>query len=793
MILYHISEKDITGKTLKPRVPSNYMTKNGYEDDKTPRVSFSKSIDGCLMGLGGNIQDKKFYVYKASGDYKTKNITNRDVPDQSLTNEVWVTSDVTLEKIGRIVTTNAVDTPYEFVYGDNIKADLYKWNWKWVDKKTSINEANITKKIDIDFLVNIKEKDISKSLFMELFGEFDGHKIYKKVNTGEIDYGDDISNFFKESYIISDKDVILNLDKWKAEIGNNILFITGLSGSGKTTLAEKYEKEFNAHIFEIDGIEHNYDSSNMGILKKSIAKHTGYDKYASNNWLGLDINTKFKYIDDIFNTALQLMKDDHKTLYIVEGLQLYNFIPIETVRDKPLIIKGTSALTSLVRRIRRGSDNKNIIPEVVKAFPKLSRYYYENERDLKVYKKNVVKESSVINKSYTLNDIIDIREKDITKSLIMELFGTFDDKPKYNPYDLITIPPNKYGKGSKKNKNSFVTTIGLWMFNKYLIEEDLFPALGYINREIDGGTLKDFNVTLSYAILENLITLPQLKKYLMKQQHLMRFVAVLSPNHTMKMMKTSHALAKKKKKLLEDNKEALEKGDEVVSANIEKELLQDARDYLGDDPSMDMFNSKSTGSFENNFKNMFIMKGAVMNPDPNKGFDITTSNYIDGISKDEYATFANSLVGAGYAKAKNTAVGGHWAKLYTNAFQHVHLDPEGSDCKTDRFIEVELNNKNLSMYMYSFIIDKGKLVELNSKTRSKYAGKKVKMRYGSLCESKTGLCNACMGNLFYKLDTPDVGLLTIIIPNTIMLASMKKFHNQQIEIIDMDVGKCFGI
>lgn len=389
--------------------------------------------------------------------------------------------------------------------------------------------------------------------------------------------------------------------------------------------------------------------------------------------------------------------------------------------------------------------------------------------------------------------ILNITEKDINKNFIIDNFGTFDSKPRFSPTDIITIPKGYYGSDKKKNKNEFKTTVGLWVFNKFFIEEDLFDVLGYINYTLDGGSIRKINEKLSYAILEGKITLKELKTFISKQEYIMRFVSVLSPNHSMKMLKTSKHIEKRKNQLLKQHKEELENGNEIISAQIEKELLDMASDYLKDDPSMDMYNSKSRGSFTNNFKNMFIMRGAIMNPDPTKGFDIATSNYIDGIKKEEYATMANSLVGGAYAKAKNTEVGGKMAKLYLGAFQHLTLDDKGSDCGTKKYIEVDLTKDNIGMYMYSFIIENGKLVELNSDNSDRYINKKVKMRFSSLCESKTGFCNACVGNLYYRLDIKNIGLTSTKIPNKVMTLSMKRFHNAQIEITDMDAMDAFNI
>ena len=48
---------------------------------------------------------------------------------------------------------------------------------------------------------------------------------------------------------------------------------------------------------------------------------------------------------------------------------------------------------------------------------------------------------------------------------------------------------------------------------------------------------------------------------------------------------------------------------------MEKELIDYALDYLGDDPSLDLYLSGARSNIGNHFKNMYIMKGAIRNPD----------------------------------------------------------------------------------------------------------------------------------------------------------------------------------
>lgn len=95
--------------------------------------------------------------------------------------------------------------------------------------------------------------------------------------------------------------------------------------------------------------------------------------------------------------------------------------------------------------------------------------------------------------------------------------------------------------------------------------------------------------------------------------------------------------------------------------------------------------------------------------------------------------------------------------------------------------------------MYSNIIEGSKLVELNSTNMSKYIGKKVKFRFSAMCESKNCICNACIGNLYYKTGKQNIGNSLSLIASTLKNISMKNFHDSQERLFTMDVCKAFNI
>ena len=408
-----------------------------------------------------------------------------------------------------------------------------------------------------------------------------------------------------------------------------------------------------------------------------------------------------------------------------------------------------------------------------------------------------------INDKNLINQLLVFNQSDLTFSLIMELFGSFGGEPLCHQYDTFDVPANHFyyidsnGK-EHRNVSKFTTTIGLWIFNIFFLRDFNFSFLfdGYINENINADKFDDINNTLAYALLENKISMEAYQKYLDYTQFFMPFESILSPNHTEAILSCTKKINKKKEELIKKYKDKLDAGDFAAAEDMEKELLDYAESILKDDPSLDVYMSGAGSNWKNNFKNMYIMKGAITNPDPNakQQFNVATSNLMDGISADEYSLYANSLVTGPYSRSKKTETGGYWEKLFSAAYQAVNLDPEGSDCGTKEYIEVTITPKNISIFMYNYIIkNNGELEELNLDTRDKYMNKKVKMRFSTHCKSKTGICNKCAGNFFYRRGSRTIGLATVQVPSKLKLVAMKAFHDGTIKTATIDPMKAFGL
>lgn len=154
--LYFVSERSDFDKTIvQPRIPNNYMTKNGYEDGKTARVCFSTSIDGCLRGLSKNCTGMELYVYQpVLNGQKIITPTTKQVPDANITKERWITEPVELVCIGKIEVVKDAGKPgHTYKYGNNT-AELYDWEWHWIERG-NLGGLNESAAPPMDILTNL--------------------------------------------------------------------------------------------------------------------------------------------------------------------------------------------------------------------------------------------------------------------------------------------------------------------------------------------------------------------------------------------------------------------------------------------------------------------------------------------------------------------------------------------------------------------------------------------------------------------------------------------------------------
>lgn len=166
-----------------------------------------------------------------------------------------------------------------------------------------------------------------------------------------------------ESRYISMNDVGFHLKDWKPEAGHNILLVTGLSGSGKTTLAKHLAKRPNHVYIELDWLDNFVIAPHKDNPVWCDMEEMLKDLYVGNPWEA-DIVRRIEMLEKWWPQLKAYCAKHPKNMYIVEGIHIVDLMKHGYVkggmrddcRKMPIIIKGTSAATSMWRARRRNPD-----------------------------------------------------------------------------------------------------------------------------------------------------------------------------------------------------------------------------------------------------------------------------------------------------------------------------------------------------------------------------------------------------------------------------------------------------
>lgn len=383
----------------------------------------------------------------------------------------------------------------------------------------------------------------------------------------------------------------------------------------------------------------------------------------------------------------------------------------------------------------------------------------------------------------------------LTRQKCISMFARKKDKSiKYRFDDDIFIDDKLY----KGLDTPGYTTVGIYITNKFLLEE--MEIFGYVNKVFDGKVINAILDSFRDELLSDEQGIPctMIDDFLDKAMWfwggpISHFVNPTTDSHIMSLPKNAKKL---RDELFAKYDKELEAGDAVIASKIEEQVLEVAKKELrAKSSSMALYDSNSGLDMGNNYKTVYIMKGAVKDnrEDSTKTYNIIRSNYNEGLSLKDFAANADSMVSGNYVKGKMTGISGYYTKKYNAMFNIIELEPKGSDCKTKKTVPVYLNKDNIDKWgRWHYMVEDGKLIRLTPETIKNYIGKTVNMRTPICCEAKAPrYCNICYGDMAYKMEQTRVGATFAFIPNTRMNASLKKFHDIKVKIYKVGLSDIY--
>lgn len=382
-------------------------------------------------------------------------------------------------------------------------------------------------------------------------------------------------------------------------------------------------------------------------------------------------------------------------------------------------------------------------------------------------------------------EILSLTQEDITLDKMKYLFAsTASSKAKFNTNDTFILPANKLYNSERIN-----TTVGRYVYNLFILFPNIIKHIGYVNKPLSGKAIEGIESEMALLLRDDKIKYEDFRDYLDKTQWIGFACAnFLTTSIEYDIVITRPSVAKRKKELEKIYEKEIKAGDTSAIVKMEKELLDIAEKEVKDLDSYEIFSSGVSKGFGNNYKNISVMRGAIVDNNKPGSYNISTANLVEGIPKEEYAAYADLTVQASYSRAIGTQNGGYLGKQLDAAFQTIQADKKGTDCGTRKTLKVYITSKNKKDYLDRYIMDRGNKILLDTETINKYVDKYVDMRSPMYCKSEK-MCNICTGELYYKLGIKNVGLLTHVISSRLLTHSLKKFHNTTISLYKLDINK----
>jgi len=377
--------------------------------------------------------------------------------------------------------------------------------------------------------------------------------------------------------------------------------------------------------------------------------------------------------------------------------------------------------------------------------------------------------------------ILYLRTMDFEKELDMEFLSN-NFLERFNPENKTIITPickfnekmKIYPDEQKEfNTNITETTIGSYIFNRFVVPTEYFKYYPYIDKTINSKVYAEYNSNLAFLLSQKLIS-PEVYAKSVDKCTWLGFNLTNFKGYSMdfESLKVPPELKKLKEELLKKYEGKITP--ETVSM-IENQLIAKAKELKKDTGLFKIIDSGSKGDFGNNYKNLVVMRGMVNTPE---GAKFIQSNLVDGNNFEEYITMANNSIAGSYGRAVKTAIGGYQTKLVVAGFSVLSITEQ--DCYSDKHLKVEITESNFKKYIYRNVkLNRNdKYEELKLENKNKFLNKVVLMRSPQYCHTKNGICEVCYGNLFKYNDIKE-GLNVLIseVTSKIMNLSMKSFHD----------------
>ena len=252
LTLYHLSKDKNLGELI-PRIP-----KSEYEEQETPRVCFSNSVQGALIGINEDkdITGEEFYVYTIETDNYYQP-TEDEVADVNITDEVWILEPITPTLHSKIRVDGIYDYETHTLLGDEV--DVPIWD---------VTTIELEKDLDEKWEIAEFHEDSSDYVDADVFVSDDVRDIVREINKEH--------HWEQYKFILDDnKELYIKLDPFYI-IHDDAFYVTVQNG----WYPELNKSNWTSYVSEqgIKGKLH-YIMVTFGVDEKGMPKDIGQDYF----------------------------------------------------------------------------------------------------------------------------------------------------------------------------------------------------------------------------------------------------------------------------------------------------------------------------------------------------------------------------------------------------------------------------------------------------------------------------------------------------------------------------------
>ena len=353
-----------------------------------------------------------------------------------------------------------------------------------------------------------------------------------------------------------------------------------------------------------------------------------------------------------------------------------------------------------------------------------------------------------------------------------------ETKPLGTPQDSFDLYPNEIMNFTADRVID--TTIGIFIANYLFLVYPFKDTLSYINGEFSTTKIEKL---LAPRLMNKTINPLDIKdKYVNNLILFGQSTDIFCPGISEKTITIPLEITELRIRLVEENKEALERGDASVMSMIEGALITKYKEYLKGDPSMHFLLQKKY--FNVALKKLFLTQGIVETFGSPGKYTFIDNPISNGWKQKDLPVIFNEVRGGSYARAIETADGGVIAKLILRVLQDTRITIP--DCETKTGEPVYGTKDSIGDFIWNYTIDSdGTNTLISPDNASEYYGKDIVIRTPGYCQATQGYCAKCFGKTFEVVGQTALSSVVLDFSKKALVASLKKMHGTSHSAIDV--------